>query len=1290
MKKVLLTLLTFMVMFAVNAGKVTKLTALAQTNYRKGEVIVKFKNEAGVTLTSGNKAGARADKPLTDSKVVNDALQQLGISEICQLMPMIGNLNSSNKARGSINDKVPQKDLSQLYLLKYDESKGSVEEVVKALKQLSDVEYAEPNYIRKIFSTDYTQASHYSSQWYLPAIGMPTLWKQPVINEKRPVIAILDTGIDDDNPNIKPNLWVNEIGCDDNDDDSNGFVDDMNGWDFVQNRNNLFDDNGHGTHCAGLAAAVAVNNEGINGANPNALLMILKIMNEEGTGDDATIIKGVNYAIANGADILSMSFGSCAVSQALHDALENASQYAILVASAGNDKVCIDESPSFPAAYPFVIGVEATDEQGELATFSNYDVDGPLKSANANGYNYDVRAPGVNMLSTYPTFGALRGVGYKRMEGTSMACPLVAGAVSRLMQCRNFSSFEELRELLVKSSGNILDMAAAYAATIESQNAEDFQCEINGIMFTFHKTSESTAQVGNGTSAAIPKETSGSLAIPQMVHGLLVTAIGSNAFNGCSQIKDIVLHDNIKEIGSKAFSGCTQLGKISLFSGGAPNCADDAFDTETYTACEVEVPKECGGNYLAVTPWSNFGSNLNSLKYSEGDYFGIDIGDYYFSAQVTNAQKKQVMLYSSDTNIDENEVDGVVNVPEYIDGYQVTSLRSDLFHNKQWVKQVTLPNCITEIPHQAFSSCHHLETVNFPTSLNCIGSYAFRDCVSFKNGHVPGSVKTIEGSAFENSGIEELILDEGVERLDLNAFDHCLKLKRIKIPSTVCSIFESFEDLPVIESIEVTPGNPYYDSRDNCNAIISTKENYLIRGCKNTVIPDGISNIDGFWGSKGLTEFHLSKKVELFSGKSGLRGCEDLNSLSVDKYNIHYYSPAGSNAILEGGSIEALCCNSVIPEEATSINTLSLYRNSNLTSVIIPTAMDIKSLVFGGTPLTSVTSLAKRPTQISDGAFYDSYYSLYETDNLTEDAIYENATLYVPYGSKEIYMQTSGWSNFKNIEELPEVIRGDVNGDGTLNEVDYTALVDHLLGKVVTGYHPTAADADEDGRITARDLVSLKAILAGQSLENKDDGYFCTVLPIMMDIYPGERKRINVNVDNGYAETEALSVQIRLPEGMTFAEDAVTFNTWLDEGYIKEYSVDENLIRIVICPALNSERKDIDDRLFFKLNVNVADDIPKDGDFSCYYSYASHDGKVGEVRDGWMPISVNEPRTTHLSGDANNDGKVDSDDIDAIVYYILTGEEPENFIFNNADVNNDTKVNAIDIVHIVNKRKPAQ
>ena len=82
MKKVLLTLLTFMVMFAVNAGKVTKLTALAQTNYRKGEVIVKFKNEAGVTLTSGNKAGARADKPLTDSKVVNDALQQLGISEI--------------------------------------------------------------------------------------------------------------------------------------------------------------------------------------------------------------------------------------------------------------------------------------------------------------------------------------------------------------------------------------------------------------------------------------------------------------------------------------------------------------------------------------------------------------------------------------------------------------------------------------------------------------------------------------------------------------------------------------------------------------------------------------------------------------------------------------------------------------------------------------------------------------------------------------------------------------------------------------------------------------------------------------------------------------------------------------------------------------------------------------------------------------------------------------------------------------------------------------------------------
>ena len=171
--------------------------------------------------------------------------------------------------------------------------------------------------------------------------------------------------------------------------------------------------------------------------------MPVTVMQSDGTGDVATIIKGIDYAAANGADVINMSFGGYAYSIAEEQALARAYQTAVLVAAAGNDCMIINPdkrcpvcrewgAPMFPAAFTFVLGVEASNRDGSRASFSNYDDDGPTFSAFGEEklYNYELRAPGTAMTSTFP------GGKYKALNGTSMASPLVAGAISRLLQCK--------------------------------------------------------------------------------------------------------------------------------------------------------------------------------------------------------------------------------------------------------------------------------------------------------------------------------------------------------------------------------------------------------------------------------------------------------------------------------------------------------------------------------------------------------------------------------------------------------------------------------------------------------------------------------------------------------------------------------------------------------------------------------------------------------------------------------------------------------------------------------------
>ena len=493
--------------------------------YVANEVIVKFKHSSPVKIQRHNTTRRFVSASVTEVDMVLDSL---GIFDVEDLMPLTGHMVSQKVMTVGGKRLAPDQNLSKLCNIVFDTAKvATVDEAIAMLERLPEVEYAEPNYIVRIMSASaedtiydhldaekYMAEPLYSQQWGPKAINLPWLWNQPK-SKKRPVIAILDTGVDIEHPDLKDNIWTNEAevnGAGGKDDDKNGFFDDIHGYDFVNNTGVIGDRNGHGTHCAGIAAAVGNNGIGITGANPDALIMPIQVMDKSGSGNVATIIKGIDYANANGADILSMSIGGYCYSSAEEEALLKAfynGKY--LVAAAGNDNADIYQPHpmcvryhTFPGAFKFVIGVMATDKHGDKASFSNYDSDGPYFSEYdpagpaffGDYYNYDIAAPGSKIMSTF-----LNGT-YREMSGTSMSTPLVAGALSRLLQCRTFSSQENCQGLLIQTRDtntyNNIDVKAALTFD---------ELAVDPVLVVSHYHIVDTINGGNGDGFINPGET---------------------------------------------------------------------------------------------------------------------------------------------------------------------------------------------------------------------------------------------------------------------------------------------------------------------------------------------------------------------------------------------------------------------------------------------------------------------------------------------------------------------------------------------------------------------------------------------------------------------------------------------------------------------------------------------------------------------------------------------------------------------------------------------------------------
>ena len=310
-------------------------------------------------------------------------------------------------------------------------------EALEALRQLKEVLLVEYNFQLQTTQLDpYEKADagfglqnngYYNEQWYMNHCGIAQGYEVMTTpgGSSSVVVAVIDTGVDYDHEDLANNIWVNvnEVPGNDIDDDGNGYVDDYYGVNIVTGCGNGDDDNGHGTHVAGIIAAEN-NNIGTVGIAYNVKIMPIKAAMASGTLNQSDIAKAVLYAFEMGAEVINMSFGGTACSMAVQDALEVAYTRCVLVGSAGNDGAHNEyydcPIPNFPAALTYVLGVMSVGQTGVESEFTNWDV------IAYSGIEYEVYAPGEGIMSTLPNNT------YAKLSGTSMAAPVVAAMAAIL------------------------------------------------------------------------------------------------------------------------------------------------------------------------------------------------------------------------------------------------------------------------------------------------------------------------------------------------------------------------------------------------------------------------------------------------------------------------------------------------------------------------------------------------------------------------------------------------------------------------------------------------------------------------------------------------------------------------------------------------------------------------------------------------------------------------------------------------------------------------------------------
>ncbi len=376
-----------------------------------------------------------------------------GLRAMSSLAQVKGTIEDKNN--DGVYDKFSHIAKGQLAVVRLDKN-SDVDAVIAQLKSDPEIAYAERNYIVRAIATP--NDPRFPELYGLNNTGQTggtadadvdaiEAWDNSV-GSSDIVVGVVDTGVDYDHEDLAANIWVNPAELPGNglDDDGNGVIDDVHGFNAITGSGDPRDDNNHGSHCSGTIGAVGNNGIGVAGVNWQVTIMGLKFLNAGGSGTLEGAISAIDYAVAQrnagvNLRVLSNSWSGGGFSQGLLDAITAANDAGILfVAAAGNASNDNDVIPTFPASYeaPNVVAVAATDDNDLLAGFSSF-----------GATSVDLGAPGVDVLST--TIGNT----YSVFSGTSMATPHVAGAAALVLSANDTLSVTELKDALLLSGDPI-------------------------------------------------------------------------------------------------------------------------------------------------------------------------------------------------------------------------------------------------------------------------------------------------------------------------------------------------------------------------------------------------------------------------------------------------------------------------------------------------------------------------------------------------------------------------------------------------------------------------------------------------------------------------------------------------------------------------------------------------------------------------------------------------------------------------------------------------------------------
>lgn len=365
-----------------------------------------------------------------------------------------------------------------------------------------------------------------------------------------------------------------------------------------------------------------------------------------------------------------------------------------------------------------------------------------------------------------------------------------------------------------------------------------------------------------------------------------VVKISDRAFAACVNLMSVTIPNSVKIIGNNAFYDCSGLKSLTCFAEGVPSTGEAVFNLVPQSTATLYVPAASVNAYKTAAQWKKFGQILPI----NGEPIVIDFAD---------ANVKQLCVANWDTSgdgeLDKDEAAAVTSLGgvftnnttitsfnELVYFTGLTTIDGNAFERCSGLTSVNIPESVTSIGFQAFINCTHLTSVNLPDGLENIGISAFQNCSALTSVVIPNGVTSIGSQAFQGcKGLTSVSLPNNETNIFTDAFCLCVGLTSIYIPSRVKFIAPApYDGCTGLTSIIVDPDNKQYDSRNNCNAIIETSTNTLVQGCRNTVIPEGVTSIGlgAFAGVTGPSIIIPRSVTSVYSQAFG--ACKDLTSVT--------------------------------------------------------------------------------------------------------------------------------------------------------------------------------------------------------------------------------------------------------------------------------------------------------------------------------------------------------------------------------------------------------------------------